>query len=88
MIGLPGETIEARNNTIYINGQVLIEPYLTPGEVIGDFDPIEIPAGEYFVMGDNRDNSGDSRVFGTIAEDRLIGRAFFLFWPLDRIGSL
>lgn len=88
VIGLPGETIEARDNTIYIDGLVLIEPYLTPGEVIGDFDPVQIPEGEFFVMGDNRDNSGDSRVFGTIEEDLLIGRAFFLFWPIDRIGSL
>ncbi len=88
VIGLPGETIEARDNTIYINGQVLIEPYLTAGEVIADFDPVVIPEGELFVMGDNRDNSGDSRVFGTIDTERVIGRAFFLFWPLDRIGSL
>lgn len=88
VIGLPGESIEARDNTIFIDGQVLIEPYLTPGEVIGDFGPVVIPDGEYFVMGDNRDNSGDSRVFGTVDEDRFIGRAFFLFWPLDRIGSL
>lgn len=88
VIGLPGESIEARDNTIFIDGQVLIEPYLTPGEAIGDFGPVVIPEREYFVMGDNRDNSGDSRVFGPIDEDRFIGRAFFLFWPLDRIGSL
>lgn len=88
VIGLPGETIEATDNTIYINGQVLIEPYLTPGEVIADFDSVEIPEGELFMMGDNRDNSGDSRVFGTVAIDRVVGRAFFLFWPLDRVGSL
>ncbi len=88
VIGLPGESIEATDNTIFIDGRVLIEPYLTPGEVIGDFGPVVIPEGEYFVMGDNRDNSGDSRVFGTVDEDRFIGRAFFLFWPLDRIGSL
>ncbi len=88
VIALPGETVEGRGSTIYINGQVLIEPYLTAGEVIADFDPVVIPEGELFVMGDNRDNSGDSRVFGTIDTERVIGRAFFLFWPLDRIGSL
>lgn len=88
VIGLPGETVEARDNTIFINGQVLIEPYLTPGEVIGDFGPVDVPADQYFVMGDNRDNSGDSRVFGPIDREQIIGRAFFLFWPLDRIGSL
>jgi len=88
VIGLPGERIEARGNTIFIDGQVLIEPYLTPGEVVDDFGPVEIAEGQYFLMGDNRDNSGDSRVFGTVDGERFTGRAFFLFWPLDRIGSL
>lgn len=88
VIGLPGETIEARGNTIFIDGHALIEPYLSSGEVIADFDPVTIPEGEIFVMGDNRDNSGDSRLFGTIEEDRVTGRAFFLFWPFSRAGSL
>jgi len=88
VIGLPGESIEARDNVLFVDGQVLIEPYLDPGEVMRDFGPILIPEGEYFMMGDNRDNSGDSRVFGTVNGDRFTGRAFFLFWPLNRVGSL
>ncbi len=88
VIGLPGETVEARNNSIYINGGKLIEPYLAADETIGDFSPVVVPPGEVFVMGDNRDESYDSRFFGTVDVDRIIGRAFVLFWPFDRFGTL
>ena len=88
VIALPGESVEARENSIYINGAKLIEPYLAVDEVIGDFGPITVPAGEVFVMGDNRDESYDSRFFGTVADERIVGRAFVLFWPLNRIGTL
>ncbi len=87
VIGLPGEAVEGRDSTIYINGQLLVEPYLD-GNRFGDFGPITVPEGELFMMGDNRDQSLDSRRFGAIDEDRIIGRAFFLFWPFDRLGTL
>jgi signal peptidase I len=87
VIGLPGETVEGRDSTIYINEQLLVEPYLD-GNRFGDFGPITVPEDELFMMGDNRDQSLDSRRFGTIGEERIIGRAFFLFWPVDRVGSL
>lgn len=88
VIGLPGEQVEARNDSIYIDGSLLIEPYLAPGESIPDFGPTLVPENEFFVMGDNRDESYDSRFFGTVSEDRIVGRAFILFWPLDRVGTL
>ena len=88
VIGLPGETIEARDNAIYINGQRLDEPYLDAGVVTGNFGPEVVPEGQVFVMGDNRGDSYDSRWFGTVSEDRVIGRAFVLFWPINRVGSL
>ncbi len=88
VIALPGETIEGRDNAIYIDGGRLSEPYLDPDEFIDDFGPVTVPEGEVFVMGDNRDQSYDSRFFGTVSEDRIIGRAFLLFWPLNRIGTL
>ncbi|MEL7156254.1 MAG: signal peptidase I [Actinomycetota bacterium] len=88
VIALPGETIEARDNVIYINDQRLIEPYLDTDVVTSDFGPTVVPEGEIFVMGDNRTESFDSRGFGSIEEDRVIGRAFVLFWPLNRVGSL
>ncbi|MEM9615729.1 MAG: signal peptidase I [Actinomycetota bacterium] len=88
VIALPGETIEARDNVLYVNEQQLIEPYLDPGTITSDFGPTVVPEGEVFVMGDNREESFDSRGFGPIEEDRVIGRAFVLFWPISRIGSL
>jgi signal peptidase I len=88
VIALPGETVEARDNELYINGQRLIEPYLDEGVVTRDFGPTVVPDGEIFVMGDNRTESYDSRLFGTISEDLVVGRAFVLFWPLNRAGPL
>jgi signal peptidase I len=88
VIGIPGDTIEGRDNVVYVNGSRLIERYLEPDIVTSDFGPIDVPEDEIFVMGDNRGQSFDSRFFGTVDQDRVRGRAFVLFWPFDRIGSL
>ena len=88
VIALPGERVEATDGSVYINGQRLVEPYLDPGVTTDDFPPTIVPEGEIFVMGDNRENSQDSRWFGTVSEERVVGRAFVLFWPLGRLGSL
>ncbi len=89
VIALGGETIEIRENTVYINDQELVEPYLDPGLVMPDFGPLTVPEGFLFVMGDNRNLSSDSRgELGPIAEDRVVGRAFVLFWPVNRLGRL
>ncbi|MGF1599530.1 MAG: signal peptidase I [Acidimicrobiales bacterium] len=88
VIAVGGETVEAHDNSIYINDKRLIEPYLDEGIETSDFGPIVVPEGEVFVMGDNRSQSYDSRLFGTVDEDRIVGRAFVLFWPPNRVGSL
>jgi signal peptidase I len=88
VIGLPGETISASGGSVYINGQKLNEPWLPKGTITGDFTPVHIPPGEYFVMGDNRGNSADSRVIGPIAKKLIVGRAFLIVWPLSRIRTL
>lgn len=89
VIGLPGEEVEGRASAIYINGVRLDEPYLVAENMdFADFQPVIVPAGELFVMGDNRDNSLDSRRFGTVDVDRAAGRAFITFWPPQRAGSL
>lgn len=88
VIALEGETVSARDGRIVIDDQLLIESYLPEGTVIGDFGPITVPEDHVFVMGDNRGNSQDSRVFGPIPEDSIVGRAFVLFWPVDRLQAL
>ena len=88
VVALEGETIEARDGQISIDGQLLLESYVAEGAPIPDFGPIVVPEDHVFVMGDNRNNSRDSRFFSAIDEDSIVGRAFVLFWPLDRIGAL
>jgi signal peptidase I len=92
VIGLPGETIQSgANGDIYINGVLIKQPWLTaeakanPGPAI---PKTVIPPGMYFVMGDNRGDSSDSREIGPIAKHLIIGRAFLLVWPLSRFGTL
>jgi signal peptidase I len=88
VVALGGETIEARQGEIFIDGRRLDEPYLTAPASSGTFGPVLIPDGHVFVMGDNRNNSRDSRVFGPIDEDLIVGRAFVRVWPLGRIAFL
>jgi signal peptidase I len=88
VIALGGDTLEIRDNTIFINGGALDEPYLTRAVRMADFGPIEIPANHVFVMGDNRNQSEDSRFFGPIHESSIIGRAFVRVWPPSRWGGL
>lgn len=87
VIGLPGEVLEGRDNQVFVNGQAIVEPYLDDAVVIRDFGPVEIPADHVFVMGDNRTNSTDGRVFGPINTDRIKGEAFLRYWPLSRVGT-
>jgi signal peptidase I len=92
VIGLPGETIEGRKDGhVYINGKELIEGYLPKGTNEGPtFDAIKIPPDSYWVMGDNRDNSKDSRFFPNhfIRKSDIVGRVFVRIWPLNRLAIL
>jgi signal peptidase I len=88
VIGLPGETVESREGHIVINGQVLNEPYLDADVITGPLEKITIPAGHYWVMGDNRANSRDSRFFGPIAKSLIVGRAFVRIWPVTALNLL
>ncbi len=88
VIALGGETIEGRDGEIYIDGRLLVEPYLKVPASSGSFGPVTVPEGHVFVMGDNRTNSRDSRIFGPIDEDLIVGRAFVRVWPLGRLAFL
>ena len=101
VIGLPGETISTQNGHVYINGQQLKEPWLPPGpqsytgalpdDPHAEFNmpgPVKIPPDEYFVMGDNRTDSEDSRYFGPISKSLIVGRAVAVVWPLSRLKGI
>jgi signal peptidase I len=87
VIALPGETVEGKNGNVFINGRQLVEPYLVE-DPVGDFPAKTIPEGHVWVMGDNRNRSSDSRVFGPIKESKIVGRAILRIWPVTRLGFL
>jgi signal peptidase I len=82
VIGRPGDTIAARGGRVYINGELLNEPYLPKGTVTSSFGPVTVPPGHVWVMGDNRPDSEDSRVFGAVPTATIVGRAVWKVWPL------
>jgi len=104
VVGLPGDRLSLRNGRLLVNGKPLPESYIRrvhgaaertlpafEGSGIEAWslaDPYTVPAGHYFVMGDNRTESNDSRYWGTVPRDNIIGRAFFVYWPLDRLRVL
>ncbi|HEY7178030.1 MAG TPA: signal peptidase I [Gaiella sp.] len=92
VIGLPGETVEVRLNArgkgiVYIDGKPLKEPYLQPDRLPDKaYGPQKVPEGNYFMMGDNRSQSCDSREWGAVPRDHLIGKVFATYWPPNRIS--
>lgn len=87
IIGLPGDTVEIRDGTVYINGAGLSEEYIKE-KPVHSFQPLTVGEDEYFVMGDNRNHSSDSRVWGTVRRELMEGRALFVFWPPQHWGAL
>lgn len=90
VIGLPGETVEVRNNQVLIDGRPLEEPYLSPAarNQMGNMAPVVVPADAVFVMGDNRGNSSDSRSWGALPLTKIVGRAWFIYWPQEYWGVI
>jgi len=88
VIALPGETVQGKAGSVWIDGHRLAEPYLPAGTVTSEFPPIRITPGHLWVMGDNRGNSSDSRVFGMIDTKTIVGRAEIRIWPPWRAAFL
>jgi signal peptidase I len=89
VVGLPGETVQGQGRKVLVNGKTLTEPYVEPAcNGTEDFPAVTVPAGHLWVMGDNRCDSSDSRVFGPIDQGLVVGRAFVLVWPPGRIAWL
>lgn len=94
IIAVPGDTIKILSNTVYLNNQPLPENYLPPGTLtksgafLEEGSLIKVASNQYFVFGDNRDHSSDSREWGPVTKEEIIGRAFFRYFPLQDIGLL
>ncbi len=86
LIGLPGDTIEVRNNTVYVNGVPLQEPYLNEKPKY-DFGPYTVADDNYFVLGDNRNHSNDSHFQWTVTRGDIVGRAWLRYWPFSEWGN-
>lgn len=89
VIGLPGDLISGHGGHIYVNNKELIEPYINPAcHGTADFAAVTVPAHDYFMMGDNRCDSFDSRMFGPIPRSSIVGRAFAVIWPTKHLRWL
>lgn len=87
VIGLPGEKVEYKDGVLYINEKEIEDPYLTKDMTMEDVS-ITVPEGEYYVLGDNRQNSLDSRTFGTFSKKQILGKTDFIVFPFKRFGSI
>ena len=89
VVGLPGDEVEIRAGRVYINDMVLDEPYVPPEySDRSAYGPVRIPSDEYFVMGDHRISSNDSRIFGPVPGGFIYGKAVFAYWPMTQFGTL
>jgi signal peptidase I len=90
VIGLPGDTVEIKDGGVLLNGKPLKESYTKDGFTAGAMEAVTVPDGKLFVMGDNRQNSEDSRMspVGFVSAEQVVGKAFFRLYPLNKIGTL
>ena len=88
VLALPGERVEGRGGKVLVDGREVVEPYLPRGTTTGDFPAVIVPPHTLWVMGDNRSNSADSRIFGPVPRSTVVGRAIVRVWPLSHTSFL
>jgi signal peptidase I len=89
VVGLPGETVRIRDGRVYINGRALTEPYVPPSFFDHQsYPPVTLAPDHFFVLGDHRDSSNDSREWGAVDRKFIYGKAVFVYWPFDQFGTL
>ncbi|HEX8860680.1 MAG TPA: signal peptidase I [Actinomycetes bacterium] len=88
VVGLPGDVVEGRDGRLWRNGRPVVEAYLPPNTFTSDFGPVRVKPEHYWMMGDNREDSADSRFFGQVPRAALVGRAFIKVWPVPHVGGL
>lgn len=88
VVALPGERVEAHGGKILVDGRELVEPYLPAGTTTSEFSAVVVPPETLWVMGDNRGNSADSRIFGPVPQSTVVGRAFARVWPIGHTSFL
>jgi signal peptidase I len=88
IVAVAGDRVSIEQGVLYVNGEPVEEPYLLERPFAGAFPETEVPPGHVFVLGDNRNNSGDSRLFGPVDEKAIIGTAFLIYWPIGHWGTL
>jgi signal peptidase I len=87
VIAISGDTISIRDGKLTLNGEVLVEPYID-NFILGKFEEITVPDDTVFVLGDNRNHSSDSRFWGPLPIDYVVGKAVFVYWPFSEIGVI
>ena len=88
IVAVGGDTIAVHDGLLWVNGVAQDEPFIKEHPIVGDFPETTVPAGFVWAMGDNRNNSGDSRVFGPVSVKEIMGEAFAIYWPLGHLRGL